>query len=1231
MAALMKDWLGNFVEEEVKLALGWKKFKAKEETIIKTEPHSDDEAFSTAVPTPARKKFSVAKLSGLFEEDGSNLRIKIKYHVGEMRIVRVQKFLTFRNPIKAEISDGFTTVQATISSSAVQKYESEKGKRLTEGKGGLLDLETFDIVVTPLGPPHLSLLITRFQWQGVLSSGPEETPCHILERERASQLIEEFQQMESSRPVPLEIQEEAEFINDFRNRHSSRAVSSIPPRPTSFSPEQSIDENLVESQISFSTQFPRPKRGVIASRVELIQGINVAAPVRASRSRDSVSGFGDAARPSDRTRHEALLDILRAKDKQDSEKEPQLSNDLQMTDVLSKEPEEPKSPANDSESIKPMERYNEDTQMGMDVAVAEPLVQGQSGAEPEFEQTGEGTGSSPNVPTEDLQDKWPPLITRSITIIPKDQKSLLDRPESWVPPEPGVRPYGPHIPVKVLDELRKFVKIWERRKNRATNHSSVSVSTSDTDDLDQSEVRAIESSLEELPSSQRLSWSPSPPRVTNRREVLPPDSEDEVCDMVKNFGSSSIDKRNRNRFSQNFSSQALNDSDSELEISVPHALRNSPSSRLGTTPVPSLVTKVKPASKLEVKATPSSKHKTNLLNSGAKEQSKIASDTEVVLEFSSANISASNQILPSTSVAAENDDLPSIMDVDPVQQQIEGEMIEASQRSIDQIPLMDAPSQPGHNQQSTTVMIRDTQKSPSTHENNSGSHAAFSNRNKREAMKPLTPTRDLKRLKKHAAKYGFSQDVPVSQDPSVYVEHHRTEYMNKLAELDRNTSPPEVIMKPKEGAEVARQVPMSIMPLPRIPPSINSMSTSLLQKAQILFERFLHTYPEYGGNLNHFLGLCRKIALLEQAGTVQQISHWDDFIIRHKTDYKPYLEECADQGEDPIDYEKYYRVEIGEPKYVKHVVEPKSIWEIMGLDNLQSFGPSKMMTPADGSLSAPDNILPNDKQATSVSGSRYIMLQRQSSAVGDERTHQSHPSFGNASTEPKSSDQPHRDREEIGEPSHSSNNRPKTTSSFHKRLPDRSSPRTRRVTSQIMATDVVQKEKSPGRPLKASDQASLPEFTSATHPSTPSRSATTSSRHPWTGSGTRKQPLFLETLHSAPKPLSKSHDRATNLQQTKFSRRGETPYTAAKHAQQITTPEPILASKTATVFTSAKPSRNDVDASHRQFVEADNNPLKEYFRYFSGLKAVNGALGTPDDRGVLRPPQKNIDVLSWSL
>ncbi|EON62534.1 hypothetical protein W97_01757 [Coniosporium apollinis CBS 100218] len=117
--------------------------------------------------------------------------------------------------------------------------------------------------------------------------------------------------------------------------------------------------------------------------------------------------------------------------------------------------------------------------------------------------------------------------------------------------------------------------------------------------------------------------------------------------------------------------------------------------------------------------------------------------------------------------------------------------------------------------------------------------------------------------------------------------------------------------------------------LPVLQTSPDRASSSLVQQSLSgrtgLFQAFKATYADYQGDLKHFVGLCRRIDKLQKAQQMEHRALWDSFVIRHKTDYEPYLLQCMAEVEDPLPYEVYFKNEIEDLLHNKKILTPATL------------------------------------------------------------------------------------------------------------------------------------------------------------------------------------------------------------------------------------------------------------------------------------------------------------------
>lgn len=81
--------------------------------------------------------------------------------------------------------------------------------------------------------------------------------------------------------------------------------------------------------------------------------------------------------------------------------------------------------------------------------------------------------------------------------------------------------------------------------------------------------------------------------------------------------------------------------------------------------------------------------------------------------------------------------------------------------------------------------------------------------------------------------------------------------------------------------------------------SLSSASFTNAQRA--VYESFIAAYPEYRGDIEHFISMCRKIREAQPHRAV-----WDDFVIRHLSEYASYVSSRLMKGLDVLEYAQYH-------------------------------------------------------------------------------------------------------------------------------------------------------------------------------------------------------------------------------------------------------------------------------------------------------------------------------------
>ncbi|KAL4796069.1 hypothetical protein BDV19DRAFT_361440 [Aspergillus venezuelensis] len=96
-------------------------------------------------------------------------------------------------------------------------------------------------------------------------------------------------------------------------------------------------------------------------------------------------------------------------------------------------------------------------------------------------------------------------------------------------------------------------------------------------------------------------------------------------------------------------------------------------------------------------------------------------------------------------------------------------------------------------------------------------------------------------------------------------------------------------------------------------------------EASEIYRKFCSAYPTYTGDFEHFLGQCSRLRAFREGGSLQRPHLWDDFIIKHLTDYPQYLTHCMRNDTRPLAYEQYFANTFSTPAYTKRCLLPTRI------------------------------------------------------------------------------------------------------------------------------------------------------------------------------------------------------------------------------------------------------------------------------------------------------------------
>ena len=186
--------------------------------------------------------------------------------------------------------------------------------------------------------------------------------------------------------------------------------------------------------------------------------------------------------------------------------------------------------------------------------------------------------------------------------------------------------------------------------------------------------------------------------------------------------------------------------------------------------------------------------------------------------------------------------------------------------------------------------------------------------------------------RKQATSYQLPRPSTADMDePSSLQSRHASTEMAAIVRPSNDSRGGEMVMNTHNSGTSHRNTPISTArSRPDLRPSRLVMShPNLVALDNEVYTNFRETYTDYKGNLKHFLGICRMIYKTQMSNNSLHWTSWDDFVVRHSTEYKPFLINCAYEGEEVITYEQYYRDWVEEPFHKMQVLTPSTLQKVL--------------------------------------------------------------------------------------------------------------------------------------------------------------------------------------------------------------------------------------------------------------------------------------------------------------
>ena len=543
--------------------------------------------------------------------------------------------------------------------------------------------------------------------------------------------------------------------------------------------------------------------------------------------------------------------------------------------------------------------------------------------------------SSPNnslIKPEDLAKSrrstwWIDLeIRRSSIEVPKDQQTLLSRRESWYPPEPGKRFPVANIPLSVLQQLNAIIEKQARHHHQQGKPSSDDNPVSRPTTTSENEIRngISPEQISELEQSDddadrpfpSVEWPSSSPR--NAIDPLPPDSSPLGVSgelPMQLMQSPSIKPASYQE--QPMTTDTNNDGSAHLQAKQPGSpvdINRSDSLHTRSSSDPSIIDWA-----LQQPVTKPSLPGAQLDGKSVFEDEQRSPESQKLRSIPT-RMKRPAENLPAGSAPKRTKTMQPVQGESSRPQLSQNTIKYKSERSKFFANYIDAHarnkmSSPSRAVTSTTL----AQALPTSSDKTSSSAGGSLTHASPVSPRRRPPTQNSRSV---SSRVEGTREMN-SEDPPRSASYELNERPNgnsssKLPEfLKRRGSQTELLRQSRKPESTANSSPVR---------DSHFITGSEQRRDTVdIFERFATTYPEYKGDRKHFHNLCKKLSTLQSQGKAQHRSLWDDFIIRHKTDYVSYLGQVATEGGDPLAYEDYYNEEVEEPLIRKRVVNPATL------------------------------------------------------------------------------------------------------------------------------------------------------------------------------------------------------------------------------------------------------------------------------------------------------------------
>ncbi len=151
-------------------------------------------------------------------------------------------------------------------------------------------------------------------------------------------------------------------------------------------------------------------------------------------------------------------------------------------------------------------------------------------------------------------------------------------------------------------------------------------------------------------------------------------------------------------------------------------------------------------------------------------------------------------------------------------------------------------------------------------------------------------------------------------------------------------------------------------------------ASCLSLRGESMYKSYKATYPGYQGDALHFHKACKQIKALHQEGKAPHPSLWDDFIFRRHHDYRDYLALVTEACDDALPYIQYYNEHVDKPSRMQLVVKASYILSLETNSTLGSSvkSPSLAVQIHDKAAKSLEDSVAVDSSASNVEPAQHM-------------------------------------------------------------------------------------------------------------------------------------------------------------------------------------------------------------------------------------------------------------------